>query len=161
MTNQLKPLVYIETSVVSYLTARPNQNVVAAGKQALTAQWWDSRRGAFVLVTSQFVIDEAQSGDADAAARRLQALADIPLVEGSAASMKLAADLAHRMGLTARANPDAVHIALAASNGIQYLLTWNCTHIANASLRPIIEQTCRAEGFEPPVICTPEELLNE
>ncbi len=98
------------------------------------------------------------AGDPDAAARRLELLKDIPLVATSDASRKLAAELTQRMRLPPRANPDAAHIATAAANGAHYLLTWNCTHIANAMLRPIIEKTCRSNGFEPPVICTPEQL---
>jgi hypothetical protein len=93
-------------------------------------------------------------------ALRLSLLADIPLVSGSSASAALADALLHRLSLPSHVAADAAHIAIATANGIEYLLTWNCTHIANAALRPIIEQVCRSHGFEPPVICTPEELLD-
>jgi len=132
-----------------------------AGHQRTTSEWWESRRHDFELFVSQFVIDEAGSGDPDAARRRLEALADVPLLDLSDDVYALADQLLKRVPLPASAAADALHIAVAAVNGMDYLLTWNCTHIANAELRPRIETVCRDCGFEPPVICTPEELLKE
>jgi hypothetical protein len=104
-------------------------------------------------------MQEAQSGDPDAAARRLAALQGIPLLTLSEEATGLAQALIAPGPLPANAVVDALHIAIAAVNGMQYLLTWNCTHLANAAIRSDIEDVCRARGYEPPVICTPEELM--
>jgi len=105
------------------------------------------------------VIDEASAGDNQAAARRLEALADIPLLEVDEQAEALARLLVQNISLPARAAGDALHIALSVVNGMDFLLTWNCSQIANAVLRPTIEATCRAMGYAVPLICTPEELL--
>jgi hypothetical protein len=152
--------VYLETSVISYLAARPSRDILVASRQALPAQWWETRREVFDLVTSQTVIEEAQAGDSQLASRRMSLLADVSLVPVSEASIRLAEALMRRMSLPSHVSADALHIALSATNGVNYLLTWNCTHIANATLRPMIEQECRGKCFEPPIICTPEELMN-
>jgi len=157
----MRPRVYLETTIPSYLTAWLSRDLVMAGHQRTTSEWWESRRHDFELFVSQFVIDEAGSGDPDAARRRLEALADVPLLDLSDDVYALADQLLKRVPLPASAAADALHIAVAAVNGMDYLLTWNCTHIANAELRPRIETVCRDCGFEPPVICTPEELLKE
>ena len=109
--------------------------------------------------TSQVVLDEASAGDPDAAARRLEVLDGIPLVRRQQGTDELANELARELFLPVRAYADAVHISLAVVNGLDFLLTWNCTHIANAEFRPIIELTCHSLGYSVPVICTPEELL--
>jgi hypothetical protein len=153
--------VYLETTVPSYLTAWPSPEVVMAGHQQTTRDWWETRREEFDLYASQFVIDEASLGDSEAAARRLKALADVPLLEPSDDVHRLADQLVKQVPLPAKAAADSLHIAIAAVNGMDYLLTWNCTHIANAALRARIEKVCRDAGYEPPVICTPEELLKE
>jgi len=107
------------------------------------------------------VVRECQAGDPTAAALRVAALAGVPLLEASNATVELAAALVAGVPLPPRAEADALHIATAAANGVRYLLTWNCTHIANAVLRGRIERVCRAAGFEPPTICTPGELVAE
>jgi hypothetical protein len=108
---------------------------------------------------SQLVLDEASAGDPDVVARRLAILKDVPLIEARAGTDELVEALIRELSLPHRAAADAVHIALAVVNGIDFLLTWNCTHIANAANRPIIESVCDSLGYETPVICTPEELL--
>jgi hypothetical protein len=132
-----------------------------AGHQQTTREWWETRRQDFELFTSQFVIDEASLGDPDAARRRLEALVNVPLLGLSDDVYALATGLVGRVPLPAKAAADALHIAVATVNGMDYLLTWNCTHIANATLRGGIEMVCRDGGYEPPVICTPDELLKE
>jgi predicted nucleic acid-binding protein len=156
----MKSRVYVETSVVSFLAARPSSDIVAAARQELTRSWWDTQRSVFDLVTSQAVIDEARAGDPEAAERRAKILNSIPVVEISNEAIDLARQLQSAMRLSPKGAVDALHIAVATINGMQYLLTWNCRHIANATLRPTIESVCRSAGFEPPIICTPEELLN-
>lgn len=151
--------VYLETSIISYLTARPSRDLVTAARQELTRQWWRRRRASFEVYVSEAVIAEARVGDSEAAARRLAALEHLPLLDITAAATRLAGAVAAALQLPRRAAADSVHIAVAAYHGIEYLLTWNSTHIANAELRPTIEQVCRDGGFLPPILCTPDELM--
>jgi hypothetical protein len=155
----MKPKVYLETTISSYLTARPSRDLVTAAHQQITREWWDTRRHAFDLFVSQMVIDEASAGDPDAAARRLEVLAPLSLLDPRAEGADLAQALIEQVPLPIGAAADALHIAIAVVNGMDYLLTWNCTHIANAVLRSQIETVCRSKGFEIPIICTPDELL--
>ena len=152
-----KPKVYVETTVVSYLTARPSRDLVRAAHQEVTCEWW-ATRGGFALFISQFVLDEAAAGDAGAAAQRLEALRDATLLDVTENAIVLASDLVAGGGLPAKARVDALHVAMAVVHGMDFLLTWNCKHIANAATRGTIEELCRAAGFEPPIICTPLEL---
>lgn len=151
--------VYIETSVVSYLTARPSNDIRAAASQNITVEWWDNRRTVFDLYVSEFVIAEASRGNRDAAARRLSVIEGITELGLTLEAKNLAEALVRDGSLPVKAEIDAFHVAIAAANGINYLLTWNCTHIANAVMRPRIEAVCRRLGYEPPIICTPSELM--
>jgi predicted nucleic acid-binding protein len=150
--------VYIETSIVSYLTARPSRDLLVAAHQQLTVTWWDEQRTRYELFTSQVVLAEARAGDPNAAQRRLAVLERLPLLDVTDAAIALATLLIARQALPAQAAQDALHLAITCVHGIQYLLTWNCTHLANARLRSRIEQVCREAGYIPPIICTPEEL---
>jgi hypothetical protein len=154
----MKPTVYVETTVPSYLTAWPSRDVVRAGEQQVTRDRW-ARRSVYELRVSSLVLLECRAGDAEAAALRLAALDGIPVLAQTPEAEVLAETLLREVPLPARAAADALHVAVAAVNGVSYLVTWNCTHIANASLRPRIEEVCRRSGYEPPVICTPKELL--
>lgn len=154
----MAPSIYLETTIVSYLTARPDRDLVRAAHQEMTREWW-ATRSAFDLFISQLVVDEASAGDADAARLRLDVLRDLELLELTAEATALAQELVRLAAIPSKAGADALHIAMAAVHGMDYLLTWNCTHIANAAMRPRIDAVCRAGGFEPPVICTPLELL--
>jgi hypothetical protein len=153
----MKARVYVETTIPSYLTARPSRDLLRTAQQQLTREWWDSR-AAFDLFISPLVLVECQAGDPTAAADRLTAIAGLPLLDETDAVTALAEVLARTVPIPPRAAADAVHIATAAVHGMQYLLTWNCTHIANVVLRPRIEAACRSIGCEPPLICTPPEL---
>ena len=133
--------------------------MVTAAHQQLTHQWWADRRSAFDLYVSQLVIDEAAAGDSEMAARRLAVLDGIPLLAASEDARTLAEELVRKGPVPPKAATDAAHIALATVHGVEYLLTWNCTHIANAEMRVGIESVCRSRGFEPPILCTPEELM--
>lgn len=150
--------VYIETSLVSYLVARPSRDLIRAARQQLTVDWWENERAKFELFVSDAVLQEASAGNQIEATKRLAALAGIPLLQITNEAVLLAADLVKKHALPVKAAQDALHIAIACVNGMDYLLTWNCKHIANAQMRSKIEQTCRSAGFEPPVICTPEEM---
>lgn len=155
----MKPTVYIETSVVSYLTARPSRDVVVAAYQEITRQWWRDASDRFQLVASELVITEAGSGDPDAARARLQALESITLIGVTAEAEKLGRKLLDEQAVPNQAVADAAHISVAVANGVNYLVTWNFRHIANAAMRAGIERVCRRAGYEPPVMCTPNELL--
>jgi hypothetical protein len=150
---------YLETTIASYLTARPSRDLIAAANQQMTHDWWHDHRWDFDLYVSQFVIEEASAGDPEAATRRLAVLADLPQLDVTDAVQHLAQALLTQVPLPPNAQVDALHIAVATVHGMDYLVTWNCTHIANATLRHRIEAICRAEGYEPPIICTPQELL--
>jgi PIN domain len=154
------PKLYIETSVVSYLTAQGSRDLVLAAHQEVTRAWWASR-DSFDVYVSQFVLDEASAGDSEAASRRLEALRGMPLLDVSSEVIGLAGRLLTERGMPVKARLDALHVATAAVHGMDYLLSWNCKHIANAMLRGRIESICRTAGFEPPVICTPLELVEE
>jgi hypothetical protein len=157
----MKPRVYLETTIPSYLTAWLSRDLVMAAHQQTTREWWDTRRDDFELFVSQFVIEEASAGNPEAAKLRLEVLVNVPLLDPGENVQALADMLMKGVPLPAKAAADSLHIAIAAVNGMDYLLTWNCTHIANAVLRPRIEAICRDFGYEPPIICTPEELLKE
>ncbi len=157
----MKSSVYIETSIISYLTARLSNDLRVAANQKTTIEWWENRRLDFDLFVSEFVITEAGLGDPVIAKKRLEIIADLSelLVDDSA--KMLVKILISQKAIPLKAEIDAYHIAVAAVNGIDYLLTWNCKHIANAIMRPKIEIICRQQGFEPPTICTPQELMED
>ncbi|MFQ5667942.1 MAG: type II toxin-antitoxin system VapC family toxin [Candidatus Binatia bacterium] len=151
--------VYLETSIISYLAAHPSRDLVTAARQQVTREWWARRRTSFVVYVSEAVIAEARVGDAAAADQRTEILADLPLLDITPRTTQLARTVANALKLPRRAAADAVHIAIAAFHSIDFLLTWNSTHIANAELRLIVEQTCRRRGYTPPILCTPDELM--
>src|SRR5260370_3727955 len=129
---------YVETTVVRYLTARPNRDVVIAGHQQITHEWWDTRRTSNELCVSQLVLDEAGAGDAVAAQERLLVLQPVLVLETTAEALDLAKELLQEGAMPAKAANDALHIAVSAAKAIPYLLTWNCRHLANAVMRPVI-----------------------
>ena len=152
---------YLETSVVSYLTARPSMNIITAAHQLITTRWWAHRRADFELVISELVLEEAARGDADAAAKRLEALEGIPVLGVTSDVSDLAWSIVRDHLLPAKAFPDALHIAVASVHAVDYLLTWNCSHIANAELLPRVTKLVEETGFNMPFVCTPEELLGD
>jgi predicted nucleic acid-binding protein len=154
-----KPKVYIETTVVSYLTARPSRDLIVAAHHQLTQEWWEKRRANFDLYASQLVLQESRARDAVMAQQRLETLDEIPLLSVNQEAISLARALIERGPIPEKAAVDALHIAIATAHGMDYLLTWNCKHIANAEMQASVARICRGAGYEPPVICTPEELL--
>jgi hypothetical protein len=156
----VKPSVYVETTIISYLAARRSRNLVVRAHQGLTRRWW-RRRAAFDAFASPLVVEEAGRGDVAARRRRRSLLRDLPLLEITDESRTVARQLLARGPLPAQAEGDALHIGVAAVHGMEYLVTWNCRHIANAWMRSQIEEVIRELGYEPPVLCTPEELLQE
>lgn len=147
--------------MISYLTARPSRDVVAAAHQQISLDWWDRRRQDFDLVASLLVVNEARLGNPESSARRLAILEGIPLLEVTALARELAVTIVQKGLLPQTAYPDALHISTAAVHQVDYLLTWNCTHIANAEILPRIARICEPFGVVLPYICTPEELLGE
>jgi predicted nucleic acid-binding protein len=155
-----RPTVYLETTIVSYLAARSTRDLVRAAQQQVTRDWWLGRER-FELFISELVLSEASQGDPSAAAERLVFLNEIPLLTPNESTDALAESLIHELAIPRQAIRDAGHVALAATNGIDYLLTWNCRHLANLHQRGRIEQVCREHGFEPPLIGTPYELQED
>jgi len=157
----MKPKVYVETTVISYLTARPSRDVVVAGHQQTTHEWWRTCRDRFDLVASQLVLGEVSEGDPEAARERVAVVEKLSLLGVTVEASALARQLVEAAAIPAKAAQDAMHLSVAVTNGVSYLVTWNCRHLANAVLRAKIEEACRAAGYEPVVICTPEELLED
>lgn len=151
--------VYIETSVISYLTARPSRDIVIAGHQQTTQDWWENQSHKFELYVSELVIQEAARGDPKAAQERLTVLKPFQALTVTPQALQLAQILLEKAALPAKSDADALHISISMTSGIDYLLTWNCKHIANAITRKKIELLCREQNYEPSVICTPEELM--
>jgi len=157
----MKAKVYIETTIPSYLVARPSRDLLIAAHQQLTRDWWELRRPAFDLYVSEPVLEEAGAGDATLARRRLELLADIRLLALTEGILKLAENLVAEGPIPSKAVGDAFHIAIATAYACEYLLTWNCRHIANAEIQRMARLVVRRHGFELPTICTPEELMGE
>ena len=154
----MKPRAYLETSMVSYLVGRLSRDAIVLGNQQLTREWWLNRRNNYELFVSEVVIREAMLGNQDVAHQRLEIIDTLPVLRVTVEAERLAPLLLRAAGLAANARTDALHVALATVHGMDFLLTWNCTHIANAAIRRAVERQCRLTGYEPPVICTPQEL---
>lgn len=157
----MKRRLYIETTIISYLTARTSKNPIVSGRQALTHEWWEHRRTAFDLVVSELVFEEAKAGDPEAAKRRMGYISEMNSLHISDEAVLLAEALVKEGPIPSEYGEDALHIALCAVNGIDFLVTWNCRHLANAYRRHQIEAVVEARGYRCPVICTPEELMEE
>jgi predicted nucleic acid-binding protein len=139
--------VYIETSIVGYLTARPSNNLILMANLEATREWWDTRRDQFMLYISQVVLDEVARGNTEIATKRLEIVRDFPLLEVSEAVQNLAAQFLAKSSLPPKAADDALHIAAATIYGLDYLLTWNCKHIANAQIQKKLAQISLDAGY--------------
>jgi predicted nucleic acid-binding protein len=151
--------VYIETSIIGYLTARPSNNLILMANLEITRRWWENRRSQFALYISQVVLDEATQGDPEMALKRLEILQNLSVLELTEAVQDLGAQFLMRSSLPAKASDDAIHIAAATVHGLDYLLTWNCKHIANAQIQRKLVEICLDFGYNLPTICTPYELM--
>jgi predicted nucleic acid-binding protein len=154
-----KPSVYLETTVIGYLTSRMPRDLLTAAHQVLTREWWEAHRSRFTLHVSDFVVEEVGRGNAEAAQERLQVLVGVIVLPTPVEAVALGRLLVDRHLLPKKATWDAFHIAVAALHKMDYLLTWNCKHIANAETRDQIATTIRQEGYKAPILCTPEELM--
>lgn len=156
----MKPRVYVESSVFGYLTARDSASLIGSSRQLLTRRWWEQRSD-FDLFVSEVVIRECRVGDEAAAQRRMQAIANLPLLSLTPQAANLAAELMEQNVMPAGAAEDALHIAIAAVHRVDFLLSWNFRHIANPVIQARIAGRLSTLGLALPFICPPEELLGE
>lgn len=154
-----KPTIYIETTIPSFLTARPSGDLITASRQLITRQWWEQNRSEYDLFASEIVLDEAGKGDLNAARLRLEILQGLPLLKVDEPTLVLTRAILSSGVIPEKAAADAGHVAVAARYGMNFLLTWNCTHIANAAIWTKLGEWVQKGGYALPVICTPDELL--
>jgi len=155
----MRPKVYIETSILSYLAARPSRDAVTAGRQVVTRRWWQTEREKYALVVSEAVEAECERGDPDMVKRRQDLLEGISLFPVNERILRVARLLVVPRALPEKAGTDAVHIAAAAVEECEFLLTWNFRHIANVRIRREVERILANHGYTKTTICTPEELV--
>lgn len=155
----MKPTVYIETTIISYLTARPSRDLIVAGHQQITAEWWEDVRPKVDCFVSPFVIQEASRGDSVMVAKRLGSIADIPVLAQNETVDELAQRYFAKMSIPERSKIDAFHLAMAAAYEMDYLLSWNCRHIASAQVQKTIQKLNDEFEMQTPVMCTPEALM--
>lgn len=153
--------VYVETSILGYLTARATKDLILAANTEITKNWWEFRRNAFTLYTSEAVLDEVAQGDPVIAAQRLEILRDFPLLALNQAVQDLAAQYLAQSSLPLKAKVDAIHIAAATVHGMDYLLTWSCKHIANAQIQGKLAEVSLGFDYVLPILCTPNELMED
>lgn len=151
--------VYVETSVLSYLAARPSNNLIVAAQQELTREWWILGRSHYRLLLSKFVLDEISKGNPEAAERRLSFASELPLLEVDNDVLQLSNSFMKSGIIPPKGEVDAAHIAVATRHEIDYLLTWNCRHIANAAIQRRLAEIAAKEGYELSYICTPSDLF--
>ena len=156
-----RPRVYIETTVVSYLVARPSADATLASWQRATRRLWEDYADRFEFVVSDIVLNEASGGDPNAVQQRLGVLSPLTVLEPLSESDTLAQKLLEAGAVPQKSSPDAEHIAIATVHGIDYLVSWNHKHIVNANKRDHINRVCQAAGFKPITIYTPIELMEE
>lgn len=151
---------YLETSVISYLVGWLNQSsILVAHNQEFTREWWSRRRREYDLFSSAVAVNEARRGEGPLANERLAFLAETTMLDITDDAISLAREFLRRTRIPAKADVDALHVAVAAVHGMDYLLSWNCRHIVNGAILPEVYAVCRASGYEPPFICTPSELM--
>lgn len=153
--------VYIETTILSYLAAKPSRDLLVAAHQQATHEWWSERKASFECFISQVVLEEVTEGDTEAVKRRLALIEGIPLLEATAEAERLTGLILSGGAIPKRAVRDAAHIAIAAVHSTDFLLTWNCSHLANAQILRKVSGICIDNGFDMPLVCTPEELLGD
>lgn len=157
----MKPKVYLETTIPSYLAARPSRDIAVAGNQQITRDWWQSRRNVFDLFVSEFVIAEISMGHPEVAKRRLEIVKGLPTLFVTDEVLLIAGELLAKRIIPQKAGDDAAHLAIASTYGCDYLLTWNCRHLANAELYKAMRGIIGRYGYDLPVLCTPQELMGE
>jgi hypothetical protein len=157
----VKRRVYLETTIASYLAARPSRDLIVGAHQELTIEWWAHHRQRFEVFISDLVLQEAARGDQIAAAKRLAELSGIAVLETTEEARELAREFVDRGLIPQKAVEDAFHVAIATAQGMDFLLTWNCRHIANAEIIERLQSVCEELGYEMPTLCTPEQLMGD
>ncbi|MDQ1266603.1 MAG: hypothetical protein QG635_1755 [Bacteroidota bacterium] len=157
----MKEKVYIETSIISYLTAKPSRDLIVAANQQITHDWWDNRSAFFDLYSSTLVINEASRGDAGASKRRIDILSNLIIIEFNDKVIKFAEMIIQKGILPKKVGDDVLHISASIVYGFDYLITWNCKHIANAEIQKQVAKLSNSKGYFMPSICTPLELMGE
>ena len=157
----IKPSVYLESTVVSYLVARPSSNPVLAARQKASRQLWENYADRFEFVTSHIVHNEIRQGNAGAARQRLEAVTLLRILETPPEVDTLAQKLLDSGAVPRNSLPDAQHIAIATVHNVEYLVSWNHRHIVNENKREHIEQICQEAGFQLTTICTPTQLMED
>ena len=155
----IRSTAYIETTVIGHLVGRMLADPIVAGRQTVTRQWWPSAITRYRFFVSKVVADECAAGDPDAAKERLVVLDSLEFIAASQSVDELARKLIAEFAVPKTEPRDAVHISLAAVHGLEFLVSWNFKHIVNPPTRSAIERVCRDAGFVPPMICSPDELV--
>ncbi len=154
----MKTSVYIESSVISYLTARPSNDLIKSARQAITEEWWQKEKTRFTIFVSTLVEEEISRGNPVAASRRLEVSEKIPNLSISNDAKEIAEVLISTGAVPRNSEEDALHIGIATAHGIHFLLTWNFKHINNAETKSVINKTIEGLGYIAPILCSPEEL---
>lgn len=157
----MKRRIYIETTVISYLTARPSRDLVLAGRQEITREYWPRLIQEFDVFISLLVLQEAERGDPEAVRKRLDIVADLPVLDVTVEVDRLSQKLIQARAIPTECSEDAIHVAVAAMNGIDFLITWNFAHLNNAFTRSMIRDVIEEAGFDCPEICSPDEIFGE
>ncbi|MFH0775589.1 MAG: type II toxin-antitoxin system VapC family toxin [bacterium] len=155
----MKESIYLETTVVSYYTSKPSRDIIVLAHQEITRQWWTMARRRFNLFISEVVIEEAGLGDQEAAKRRLEELKDFPHLKLNDRVEEMAQVYMEKLEIPERSFRDAAHLAVASVHNIDYLLTWNCAHLANGKVIKKLIKINESFDIHTPIICTPEELM--
>ena len=153
------PSVYIETSIISYLTSKPSRDLISAAHQQTTSEWWAKVRPNVECYVSPFVIDEASRGDDEYARKRLEAITDFSVLEVNEEIENIAQKYFLALDIPDKAKIDAFHLAIAAWHQMDYVLSWNCKHIASARVQKMLQNANARLGIYIPIVCTPEELM--
>ncbi len=156
---KIKPRVYVETTVVSYLVARPSRNAIVESRQRATRQLWEEYSDRFEFVISNIVLSEAREGDSIPVQKRLEVLADLTVLDMPIEAVLLVQNLIDAGAVPPDSLPDAEHIAIATVNNVEYFVSWNYKHIVNETKRNLINEICQNAGFEPIILCTPTDLM--
>jgi len=155
----MKPSVYIETSVISYHTARPSRDLIVAAHQQITNEWWEVALPHYDAFVYPIVLDEVSRGDINAVQSRLEKVSSFPVLEIVPEIRNLADSYFSALDIPEKARADSYHLAIASWHGMDFLVSWNCTHIVNGRIKMMIEEINAKQGIRTPIICTPEELM--
>lgn len=161
MSRDEKPSIYLETSFISYATNRLSNDFLVSAHQRLSRRWWEHRRSDFRFFVSEIVVAEIVRGNESAVEKRVTFLAGIESIDLNEASSTLAKSFLERSALPEKAAQDALHVAVAAVNGVDYLLSWNCKHIVNLEIYSGIQRIIEGSGYTAPKVCTPYELMGD